>query len=191
MSLESAIQKYAQHLDEAKRTCEPIRYAIKLFDEKIAAEIQNEKTLTVARCLDDFEKSFDREVEVAKHRKTAETIAKAISKLKTAFKPDVGKKHALPEVLASLTPQGNIAAVNLSKMAKEKRISIEKQYGQLIAEGYVLLTIEDFKKNLRDLRRKILTAKLQIDFDLYDSGKRASITEEIEKGIAQTIVSRK
>ena len=191
MSLESTIQKYTQHLDEAKRIREPIRYAIKLFDEKIAAEIKNEKTLTVARRLDDFEKSFDRQVEVAKHTKTAETIAKAISKLKTAFKPDVGKKHALPEVLASLTPQGNIVPVNLSKMAKEKRISIEKQYGQLVAEGYVLLTIEDFKKNLRDLRRKILTAKLQIDFDLYDSDKRASITEEIEKGIAQTIISRK
>lgn len=191
MSLESTIQKYTQHLDEMKRLCEQIRYGIKLFDEKIATEIENEKRLTTARCLDEFEKSFDMQVEAAKHRKTVEKIAKAISKLKTAFKPDAGKKHPLPEVWVSLTPQGKIVPVNVSKMAKEKRISAEKQYGQLIAEGYVLLTIEDFKRILREFRRKILTAKLQIDFNLYDSGKRALITEEIEKRIAQTIVSRK
>jgi hypothetical protein len=55
----------------------------------------------------------------------------------------------------------------------------------------VLLKIEDFRKILRELRRKILTGKLQIDFNLYDSGKRALITEEIEKRMAQTIVSKK
>ena len=191
MSLESTIQKYTQHLDEMKRLCEQIRYGIKLFDEKIATEIENEKRLTAARCLDEFEKSFYTQVEAAKHRKTVEKIAKAISKLKTTFKPDAGKKHPLPEVWVSLTPQGKIMPVNVNKMAKEKGRSAEKQYGQLIAEGHVLLTIEDFKKILREFRRKILTAKLQIDFNLYDSGKRALITEEIEKRIAQTITSRK
>ena len=191
MSLESTIQKYTQHLDEMKRLCEQTRYGIKLFDEKIVTEIENEKRLTVARCLDEFEKSFDMQVEAAKHRKTAEKIAKAISKLKTAFKPDAVKKHMLPEVWVSLIPAGKIMPVNVSKMAKEKSVSAEKQYGQLIAEGHVLLTLEDFKKILREFRRKILTAKLQIDFNLYDSGKRALIIEEIEKRIAQTIVSRK
>jgi len=191
MSLESTIQKYTQHLDEMKRLCEQIRYGIKLFDEKIATEIENEKRVTVARCLDEFEKSFDTQVEAAKHRKTVEKIAKAISKLKTAFKPDAGKKHALPEVWVSLTPQGKIMPVNVSKMAKEKRVSAEKQYSQLLAEDHILLTIEDLKGILRGLRRRILTAKLQIDFNLYDSGKRASITEEIEKRIAETIASRK
>jgi len=191
MSLESTTQKYAQHLDEMKRLCEQIRYGIKLFDEKIATEIENEKRLTVARCLDEFEKSFDTQVEAAKRRKTVEKIAKAISKLKTALKPDVGKKRTLPEVWVSLTPQGKIMPINVSKMAKEKSVLTQKQYGQLIAEGHVLLTIEGFKKILREFRRKILTAKLQIDFNLYDSGKRALIIEEIEKRIAQTIVSRK
>jgi len=191
MSLESTIQKYTQHLDEMKRLCEQIRYGIKLFDEKIVAEIENEKRLTVSRCLDEFERSFDMQVEAAKHRKTVEKIAKAISKLKTAFKPDVGKKRTLPEVWVSLTPQGKIMPINVSKMAKEKSVLTQKQYGQLIAEGHVLLTIEDFKKILREFRRRILTAKLQIDFNLYDSGKRALIIEEIEKRIAQTIVLRK
>lgn len=191
MSLEFTIQKYTQHLDEMKKLCEQIRYGIKLFDEKIAAEIENEKRLTVARCLDEFEKSFDAQVEAAKHRKTAEKIVKAISKLKTAFKPEAGKKHTLPEVWVSLTPQRKIAPINLSKIAKEKKISIEKQYDRLIAENHMLLTIEDFKKILLELRRKILTAKLQIEFNLYDSGKRASITEEIERRIAEMIVSRK
>ena len=191
MSLESTIQKHTQQLDEMKRLCEQIRYGIKLFDEKIATEIENGKRLTVARCLYEFEKSFDTQVETAKHRKTVEKISKAISKLKTAFKPEAGKKQALPEVWISLTPQGKIVPVNLNRTAKEKRISIEKQYGQLIAEGYVLLTIEDFKRILREFRRKILTAKLQIDFNLHDSGKRALIAEEIEKRITQTIVSRK
>jgi len=191
MSLESTIQKYTQHLDEMNRLCEQIRYAIKLFDEKIATEIENEKRLTVARCLDEFEKSFDMQVEAAKKRKTVEKIAKAISKLKTAFKPEAGKKHTLPEVWVSLTPQSKITPINLSKTAKEKKISIEKQYDQLIGENHMLLTIEDFRRILRKLRREILTAKLQIEFDLHDSGKRASITEEIEKRIAETIVSRK
>jgi len=191
MSLESTIQKYTQHLDEMKRLCEQIRYGIKLFDEKIATEIENEKRLTAARCLDEFEKSFYTQVQAAKHRKTVEKIAKAISKLKTTFKPDARKKHPLPEVWVSLTPQGKIMPVNVNKMAKEKGRSAEKQYGQLIAEGHALLTIEDFKKILREFRRKILTAKLQIDFNLYDSGKRALITEEIGKRIAQTIASRK
>jgi len=191
MSLESTIQKYTQHLDEMKRLCEQIRYGIKLFDEKIATEIENEKRLTVARCLDEFEKSFDMQAEAVKKRKTVEKIAKAISKLKTAFKPDAGKKHALPEVWVSLTPQGKIMPVNVSKMAKEKRVSAEKQYSQLLAEGHILLTIEDLKGILRGLRRRILTAKLQIDFNLYDSGKKASTTEAIEKRIAETIASRK
>jgi len=191
MSLESTIQKYTQHLDEMKKICEQIRYGIKLFDEKIAAEIENEKRLTVARCLDHFEKSFDAQVEAAKHRKTGEKIAKAISKLKTTFKPDAGKKRALPEVWVSLTPQRKIILVNVSKMAKGKRISADNQYGQLLAEGHVLLTVEDLKGILRELRRKILTAKLQVEFNLYDSDKRALIIEEIEKRIAETITLRK
>ncbi len=191
MSLESTIQKYTQHLDETNRLCEQIRYAIKLFEEKIAIEIENEKRLTVARCLDEFEKSFDMQVEAVKHRKTAEKIVKAISKLKTAFKPTAGKKHALSEIWVSLSPQRKIAPINLSKIAKGKKISIEKQYDQLVAENHMLLTIEDFKKVLREFRRKILTAKLQIEFNLYDSSKRASITGEIEKRIAEIIISRK
>jgi len=191
MSLESTIQKYTQHLDEMKRICEHIRYAIKLFDDKIATEIENEKRLTVARCLNDFERSFDTQVEAAKHRKTVEKIAKAISKLKTAFKPDVGKKHLLPEVWVSLTPQGKIVPVNLSKMAKEIRTSTEKQHSQLLGEGHVLVTIEDFKGILRELRRKIMMAKLQIDFNLYDSDKRALVTKEIEKRMTETIARRK
>jgi len=191
MSLESTILKYTQHLDETKRLCEHIRYAIKVFDEKIANEVENEKRLTVARCLDGFEKSFDTQLETVKKRKTAEQIAKAISKLKTALKPDAGKKRTLPEVWVSLTPQRKIVPLNLNRMAKEKRISIEKQYGQLLAEGFALLTIEDFKRILKEMRRKILAAKLQMDFNLYDSAKGAVITEEIEKRIAERIVSRK
>jgi len=191
MSLESTIQKYTQHLDETNRLCEQIRYAIKLFEEKIATEIENEKRLTVARCLDEFEKSFDMQVEAVKHRKTAEKIVKAISKLKTVLRPDAGKRHVLPEVWVSLTRQGKITPVNLSRMAKMKRISVEKQYDQLIAEGNVLLRLDDFKRITQELRRRILTAKFQIDFSLYESGKRALIAGEIEKRITEAIVSRK